>query len=164
MNHVRLCVVLLPALLLLAPATDLQAQTVYRHPELGFQFEASEGWTRVAHPEDRLIYHMQAPGNRLHVMLWYTETEQEAAAYLTKMADMKGYQALTEPRPEELRQVPAMVLQAVGVTDAGDLRVILAAMRSGEGLFITQIWCPLERYEEDREEMESILESVEVGP
>jgi len=163
MKHVRHCLALLPVLVLLAPAITLQAQTVYRHPELGFRFEASEGWTKVAHPEDRMIYHLQAPGDRLDVMLWYTETEQEAGPYLKKMADMKGYQALTDPRREELRRGEATVLQAVAVTDAGDLRVILAAIRVGEGLYIAQIWCPLERYEEEREEMESILESVQVG-
>ena len=138
------------------------AQATYRHPTLPLQFEASEGWKQVPHPEDRLIYHMAAPEGGLNVMLWYTETEQEAPRYLQKMADMKGFQPLTEPRQEKLRRQMAWVISAVNVSEKGDVRAILAALPSEEGLHIVQIWCPLERYEEEKQRMESILASVEV--
>jgi hypothetical protein len=150
-----------PLLLLLAsPNSGATEQATYRHPTLPFQFEASEGWTRIPHPEDRLIYHMEAPGGGLNVMLWYTKTEQKAPAYLDKMADMKGYQTLTEARQEELHRRTAWVLQAVGLSEKNDIRVMLAAIASGEGLYIVQIWCPLERYEEEKDGMEAILASL----
>jgi len=139
-------------------------RTIYKHPTLAFQFEASEGWLHIAHPEDRLIYHMAEPGGVLNVMLWYTETEQDAPHYLKKMADMKGYQTLGEPAKAEIHRQSAWVLPAVGVSEKGDLRVMLAGIRSAKGLYIVQIWCPLERWEEEKETMEAILSSVEVGP
>ena len=150
---------LLAGTLLAAPG-----RTIYKHPKLAFQFEASEGWHHIAHPEDRLIYQMAEPGGALNVMLWYTETEQDAPRYLKKMADMKGYQMLAEPAKEEIHMQSAWVLPAVWVSDKGDRRVILAGIRSAKGLYIVQIWCPLERWEEEKETMEGILTSVEVSP
>jgi hypothetical protein len=150
-----------PLLLLLATAeSGATDQATYRHPKLPFQFEASKGWTQIPHPEDRLIYHMVAPGGGLNVMLWYTETEQKAPGYLGKMANMKGYQTLTEARQEDLHRGAAWVLQAVGISKEHEDRVILAAIASGKGLYIVQIWCPLERYEEEKDTMEAILASV----
>ena len=137
-------------------------KTTYRHPELEFQFEAPAGWKAIPHAEDRLIYHLAAPDGGLEVMLWYTETTQTPPRYLKKMADMKGYQPLTEVRQEKQHRETVWTLQAVSITGKGDLRVLLAAIPSSAGLYIVQIWCPLERYEEERDRMESILASVDL--
>jgi len=162
MSSLPASLALLATLLGVSPTSDAAPQATYRHPTLPLQFEAPEGWEPVPHPEDRLIHHMAAPEGGLNVMLWYTETEQEAPRYLQKMADMKGFQPLSEPRQEKLRRQTAWVIRAVNVSEKGDVRAILAALPSEGGLYIVQIWCALERYEEERDRMESILASVEV--
>ena len=66
-----------------------QKTQIYKHPTLKFQFEASGNWINIPRPEDKLIYEMMSPDSNIHVMLWYTETEQSAKNYLSKMAGMK---------------------------------------------------------------------------
>ena len=164
MNTPRLSLALLAAALMMQSADDVFGQTTYRHPHLPFQFEAPGAWTQVAHPEDPLIYHMVSSGGELNVMLWYTKTEQEAEPYIAKMADMKGYQVLGAVSREKLPHGDVWVLQAAALGRQEEHRVILGAFASADGLYIVQIWCPLERYEEERGTMGSILESVDVVP
>lgn len=83
--------IIIVAAALLIPTTDSFSQNpqIYKHSSLNIQFEASQNWLQVPHPEDELIYEMVDPDSVVHVVLWYTETEQDALSYLMKMADMK---------------------------------------------------------------------------
>ena len=144
-----------------------QEKTIYRHPRLDFRFEAPGGWQNVRHVEDNLIYEVMDHQSRLHVMLWYTETEQSAPSYLDKMADMKGF-AVQEPVFLSLDDREAWFVDTTGWIFGAEAHVFLGAIpldvqeRAENALYIVQIWCPEKDFEERRALMTQILESVRV--
>jgi hypothetical protein len=76
---------------------EAQEKQIYKHPILNFQFEAPPGWKQIKHNEDRIIYELIDSEKKIHVMLWYSATMQNAKGYLEKMADMKGLRWKGEP-------------------------------------------------------------------
>ncbi len=143
-------------------------ETIYRHPRLDFRFEAPEGWRNVRHVEDNLIYEVMDHQSRLHVMLWYTETEQSAPFYLDKMADMKGF-AAREAARLSLDDRATWLIGTTGWIYGAEAHIYLAAIpleipeRAETALYIVQIWCPEKDFEERQALMMQILESVRVN-
>ena len=160
------------AALILCVALPAQAQAlrVYEHPSLGFAFTAPDGWKTVAHPEDDLIYEVADSKTGIHVLLWYTSTEQSALKYLNKMADMKDLVVATEPVHKKINQREAWVLNVSGTIAKAPIQTLLAVIPSGRSLihpaenalYIVQIWCPAPDYPGNSRAMEKILDSVKV--
>jgi hypothetical protein len=152
----------------LAPASGAVAgEKIYRHPNLDFEFKAPDGWENVGHPEDGLIYEVKDPETGLRVMLWYTTTEQDCPGYLEKMADMKGFRA-EMPAERRIGNSNGWIIETVGDVYGQSSRVTLAGVsRPGSyaeenALYIVQIWCPGEKYDEVSQQMTDILASVRV--
>jgi hypothetical protein len=153
------------------PLMSLAQQTqVYRHPSLNIAFEAPENWRQVPRPEDGLIYEVADPDDAVHVVLWSTTTEQGAADYLWKMADMKGLIVPDRPTPTRIGGSDAWVLNVPGYERNAPVRETLAVIPHGKSvewpkenvLFIVMIWCPEEDYEQHKQRMEDILGSVRI--
>jgi len=142
----------------------------YRHPSLGFQFTASKNWVRFPRPEDILIYEMMSPDSAIHVMLWYTETEQNGSAYLEKMAGMKDLIVDDKPSHRQINNLDAWVLNVPGFERRTSVRTLLAVIPHGKSqirpkenrLFIIQIWCQKEKYPKHKSIMENILNSIKI--
>ena len=154
----------------LAPAVGGAAEAkVYRHPTLDFEFEASEGWRNVRHPEDGLIYEMKDPASGLRVMLWLTTTEQDCPGYLEKMADMKGYRA-EKPADRPIGNNDGWIIDTAGDIYGRPSYVMLAGVyKPGSypeenALYIVQIWCPEEKSETLKPQMLELLAGVKVMP
>jgi hypothetical protein len=162
-------------LLLLAGLTisaQAQERTVYQHPLKGFAFRAEAGWQAVDHPEDSLIYELADPAGEIRVMLWFTETESDAPAYLNKMAGMKGYRREQPPRETQIGARAAWLLEAEGALAGKPGKVWLASIPLMDEAhtsfedhiahYIVQIWCPVELADEKAAQVEAILGSVKV--
>jgi hypothetical protein len=145
---------------------------VYQHPSLSIQFEALRNWSRVPRPEDETIYEVADPTSDVHVVLWYTTTEQDGRKYLVKMASMKDVM-LKEGQRAISRRIggqDAWVLNLPGKERGSRVRMLLAVIPHGKSeewpkenaLYIIQIWCPEEDYQTYRQSMEDILSSVEI--
>ena len=145
------------------------AAEIYRHPTLDFEFEAPSGWKNVRHPEDGLIYEMRDPASGLRVMLYLTTTEQDCPGYLKKMADMKGYRAET-PTERRIGTSDGWLIETAGDIYGQSSKVVLAGVSRPGGypkenaLYIVQVWCPEEEYEQLKRQMTEILASVKVMP
>lgn len=101
----RQMILVLLASLLIAPAAAVRVEAkaeTHRHPDLPVQFKTFEGWHRVPRPGDEGTFEMASPGGTVHVMVWYTSTEQDARRYLIKMADMKGLDIPDAAEPDIL--------------------------------------------------------------
>jgi len=83
---------------------------VYQHPTLNIKFEAIANWKRLPRPEDKNTYEIVDPDGSIHVVVWYTTTEQSGQNYL----------------------------------------------------FLIQIWCQKEDYEQNKSLMSEILDSIEI--
>jgi len=149
-----------------------QDRQVYQHPSLNVQFQATPNWRRVPRPEDATIYEVADPAGAVHVVLWYTTTEQDGRKYLMKMASMKDVQ-LEEGKEASRQRIgghEAWVLNLVGRERAARVRTILAVIPHGKSsewprenaLYLVQIWCPEGDYQRHRASMEDILASVEI--
>jgi hypothetical protein len=158
------------ALLLLATplaAGDLQ---IYEHPSLDFRFEALPDGRRQPHPEDRMIYEIVDPKTDVHVVLWYTTTEQSGRGYLKKMADMKDLVVDAEPVRRLIGGREAWLLDVAGIIAETPIRTLLAVIPCGKSpdypkenaLYVVQIWCPEDAYEEHARLMAEILHSVRI--
>ena len=156
----------------LLPAMSLAQQTqVYRHPSLNIAFEAPENWRQVPRPEDELIYEVADPDDAIHVVLWYTTTEQRAPDYLWKMASMKDLMVADRPAPTRIGHRDAWALNVPGHERNGPVRMLLAVIPHGTSmerpkenvLFIVMLWCPEEDYEQHRQRMQAILGSVRIA-
>jgi hypothetical protein len=149
-----------------------QERRVYQHPTLNVQFQATPNWERVPRPEDALIYEVADPTGVVHVVLWYTTTEQDGRRYLMKMASMKDVQ-LEEGQEASRRRIDgheAWVLNLPGREREARVRTLLAVIPHGKSaerprenaLYVVQIWCPEDEYENHRRALENILASVEI--
>jgi len=158
------------AILFVASAANADESRVYEHPGLEFRFTASPGWQRQPHPEDDLIYEVADPETGIHVLLWYTSTEQSASRYLKKMASMKDLTVDGEPQPRRIHQLDAWVLSAPGTIAGESIHTLLAVIAGGksrahskeEALYIVQIRCPAADLSEHAVVMEGILDSVKI--
>ncbi len=149
-----------------------QDRQVYRHPSLNVQFQATQGWQRVPRPEDATIYEVADPAGAVHVVLWYTTTEQDGRKYLMKMAGMKDVRLEEgqEPNRQRIGGHEAWVLNLIGQERGARVRTILAVIPHGKSsewprenaLYVVQIWCPEGDYQRHRGSMENILASVEI--
>jgi hypothetical protein len=137
---------------------------------LNIQFEASQNWQQVPHPDDELIYEMIDPDSVVHVVVWYTETEQEGPGYLWKMANMKDLVLEEKPSKKQIKNHDAWILNVPGHEGEIPIRMLLVVLPHGKSqlrpkenaLFIIQIWCPEENYKQYIGVMENILSSIEI--
>ncbi len=144
-----LCGVLMVLLLASCESTD-DANQVYTHPTLGIGFTASPGWTHGRWPSDPGVYEAVDQQSIVHVVLWHTETEQDALGYLLKMADMKGLAQDSQPEQTAIAGHEAWVLDTTGRHEGGVIRTLLAVIPHGRVesrpkenfLLIAQLWCP----------------------
>ena len=148
-----------------------QENQIYKHPYLTFQYEASKNWIKVEHPEDTLIYTMMSPDSNMHVMLWYTETEQNAKGYLTKMASMKNLIINDEePFLKTINNHKMWILNVPGYEGKMSIQSLIAVIANGmpvvhsneNRLFIIQILCPKDYYPRYKAKFDDILNSVRI--
>lgn len=142
-----------------------QDLTIYKHPKLNIQLKAEANWKNVPRPEDQLIYELTDPEAVVHVMMWYTETEHDAAAYLKKMAGKKDLVYQGGPTKGKINNRDAWVLDATCCMDKVPIRVVLVAIpytSNKEALYIAELWCPEDKFVENEQKMENVLYSLEI--
>jgi hypothetical protein len=146
--------------------------TIYKHPLLAFQFTASENWSQINHPEDNLIYEVTNPGNALHVMLWYRETEQSAKKYLIKMADMKGLaDKHIEPNKVTIDNKDSWQHETISTIGNENVKSFISVTANGHNkqrakencLYILHIWCMEEDYVKYDNRIDEIIASVKIN-
>jgi len=150
-----------------ALALDLQ---VYKHPRQNIQFEASAGWKENPYHKDKGIYEIFDSDKDIHVMLWYTTTEQDAPRYLEKMADMQGLALEDKPEKIQIKNRDAWLYNAPGLVNKKSSRILLAVIPDGKSkeyprenaLHIIQIWCPEEQFIDNEQGMMLILNSIQI--
>jgi len=143
---------------------------IYKHSSLDIQFEASKNWINIPRPEDKLIYELISPDSNMHVILWYTETEQSGLDYLEKMADMKNLIVEEKPSQRQINNQDVWVKNALGFEQKMRISSILAVVPHGKSevrpkenrLFIIQIWCLEKNFEKYKSTMENILTSIQL--
>ena len=148
-------------------AQELQ---VYKHPRMNIQFEAPVNWKENPYHGDILIYEIFDPDTDVHVMLWYTTTEQNGPRYLEKMASMKDLVLEGKPAKIQIKGRDAWSYNLPGFIDKKPIRMLLAVIPDGKSktyprenaLHIIQIWCPEENFEQHVHMMENILDSMEI--
>lgn len=155
-----------------------QETKTYTHPGGEFSFKATGEWINNPKHKDKMIYEMVNTEKDLHVMLWYNGgTESSREDYLKKMADMKGLEFDTFQN-WHLDGKTICTLDCRGENDGKAERRILAAMsykkaygkdagerhqgKSYNEMHIAQIWCPAERYEENKDAIVGIITSLEL--
>jgi hypothetical protein len=165
-------IVIATVLTLLLPAGPVAAQDLqsYKHPALEMQFTASPGWIHEPRPGDEETRELIDPETGIHVLMWYTSTQQSAQGYLIKMSSMMNLSRVAEPKPQTINGRNAWVVDASGAV--ADLRVetILAVIPSGKSrrhprensLYIVQIWCPAVDAPRLAERMNELLASVRI--
>lgn len=121
---IRAIIVVTLMLVVMLPSGNAIGQTgqIYEHPSLGIRFEASPNWERVPRPEDKMIYEVMDSESRIHVVLWYTSTEQSARGYLLKMADMKGLEVEEEPSKIRIKGHETWLLDVPGRINNAEMR------------------------------------------
>lgn len=144
----------------------------YKHPTLDFQFSASGRWESYPRPEDDLIYEMFDRETGIHVMLWYTATQQSAKRYVQKMADMTSVVVdEREPLRRKIADREAWLYDVSAAIRGEAVHTIQAVIDGGadgeladhNALYVVQIWCPAARHPSLGREMETILASVSIG-
>jgi hypothetical protein len=147
-----------------------QELKVYKHPRLNIQFEAPVNWKENPYHRDKSIYEIFNPDTDMHVMLWYTTTEQDGPKYLEKMANMKDLVLEGKPAKIQIKGRDAWFNNVPGFINKKSIRMLLAVIPDGKSktyprenaLHIIQIWCPEENYEQHMHMMENILDSMEI--
>ena len=169
---------LLPAVIFLASfnISTIQEEQTFKHPELNFSFKAKGDWKNNPYHKDKMIYEMVNEETGIHVVLWYTGgTESSCDKYLVKMADMKGLD-FDEPVERGIENGSTWILACTGTHNDSDIVNILAALsyekeygpdalercqgKTYNDIHIAQVWCPQNRYEENRGKMQNIIESL----
>ncbi|KPL26470.1 MAG: hypothetical protein AMS23_01610 [Bacteroides sp. SM1_62] len=149
---------------------NIQELQVYKHPRLNIQFEAPANWEENPYHRDKSIYEIFDPDTDIHIMLWYTTTEQDGPSYLEKMADMKDLVPEGKPEKIQIRGRDAWFYNVPGFINKKCIRMLLAVIPDGKSktyprenaLHIIQIWCPREQFAELEPKMMLILNSVQI--
>ena len=160
---------LIASLFMMNP-TIAQELQVYKHPRLNIQFEAPANWKENPFHRDKSIYEIFNPDTDMHIMLWYTTTEQDGSQYLEKMASMKDLILEGKPVKIQIKGRDAWSYNLPGFIDKNPIRMLMAVIPDGKSktyprenaLHIIQIWCPEENYEQHIRIMENILGSMEI--
>jgi hypothetical protein len=150
--------------------THAHETRVYEHPSLDFRFSAPEGMQPVAHPEDDLAYEVVDPKTGIHVLLWYTTTEQGPSDYLKKMASMKELVFDQKPQATRIDQRDAWVLRQPDRIVGKSMQTLLAVIAGGRSrihpkesaLYIVEIWSPAEGDSDNWRIREDIFRSVKI--
>jgi hypothetical protein len=150
-----------------ALARELQ---VYKHPRLNIQFEAPADWKENPYHKDKSIYEIFDPDADMHVMLWYTTTEQDGPEYLWKMVSMKDLVAEGKPAKIQIKDRDAWFYNVPGFVNKKRIRMLLAVIPDGKSkdyprenaLHIIQIWCPAEQFTDNEQGMMLILNSIQI--
>ncbi len=152
----------------LAPCLIAQETALYRHPGAAISIEAPAGWTQGTWADDPGVYEVSAPDGSIRILLWFTDTEQGARGYLSKMVGMKSVEPEGDPAQLEIDGHEGWIVFATG-NEQGDenVRELLAAIQAPdaatvEGNFIVQIWCPAEPGVGRDRELEQLLAGVRV--
>jgi hypothetical protein len=172
MRNQIIVLILVLMILFIANISIAQEKVVYEHPTLNIQFEASPDWKRLQRPEDKNTYEIVDPEGSIHVVVWHTTTEQNGLAYLQKMASMKDL-ILSDKDVYQKREVndhEAFVLEVTGHEGKTSMHTLLVVIPHGKSkkypkenyLFLIQIWCPAEDYEQKKMVMKEILASMEI--
>jgi len=151
--------------LLIVAASLGQDRQTYQHPVLNFQVHAFKDWVQVPHPEDDFIYEIADPESVIRILMWYTETESSGSHYLKEMADMKELIYDAEPIKGKINNRDAWILDATCCMKKSPVRVVLVAIpdeQEDQSLYIAQILCPEDKFEEKEESMEGILYSLQI--
>lgn len=158
------------AVFLAGCTTSERPNQTYRHPTLSMTFTASPGWTHGQWPNDAGVYEAVDPQSTVHVVLWHTETEQDALGYLLKMADMKGLNLEREAEKTALGGSEAWLLDTTGTHNGKPIHTLLVVIPHGKVesrprenfILIAQIWCPEESSETDVASMKDILSTLRI--
>ncbi len=158
------------SLFMMSPSIAQEVQ-IYKHPRLNIRFEAPANWKENPYHGDKLIYEIFNPDTDMHVMLWYTTTEQDGPRYLEKMADMKGLVFDGKPEKIQIKGREAWFYNVPGLINKKPIRMLLAVIPHGKSktyprenaLYIIQIWCPEESHEQHKHLIENILDSMEIA-
>ena len=147
-----------------------QELKVYKHPRLNIQFKAPADWKENPYYRDKSIYEIFDPDTDMHVMLWYTTTEQDGPKYLEKMASMKDLVPEGKPTKIQIKGRDAWFYNAPGFINKKSVRMLLAVIPDGKSkdyprenaLHIIQIWCPAEQFVDNEQDMMLILNSIQI--
>lgn len=142
----------------------------YKHPALDMQFTAPVGWPQVPRPGDESVHERVDPETGIHVLMWYTSTEQSAERYLVKMADMMGLDLSVQPMSLTLDGRQAWLLETAGTVDGKDVWSRLAVIPSGKShlhprennLYIVKICCPVEDHIRLEHQLQQLISSVRI--
>ena len=160
----------LSALLFMMNPPLAQELQIYKHPRLNIQFEAPANWKENPYHEDKLIYEIFNPDTDIHVMLWYTTTEQDGPQYLGKMANMKDLVLEGKPVKIQIKDRDAWFYNVPGSINKKPIRMLIAVIPDGKSktyplenaLYIIQIWCQEENFEQHIGIMKDILGSIDI--
>jgi hypothetical protein len=148
-----------------------EATRVYQHPRLDVQFSAPDGWRQQPRYEDELIHEVIDPSTGIHVVLWYAATQQGAADYLCKIADMKGLvPGGCTPQTRHIGGLEARLISVSADIGGEAVHTMLAALQCGndpihadhDALYVVQIWCPTEDVADLGGCMKMVLDSVRI--
>lgn len=164
-----LILILLNVLEVGCTTSSLPKQT-YRHQDMGISFTASPGWIQGQWPNDPGVYEAMDPDTTVHVVLWHTETEQDARRYLHKMADMKGLNLEPESKKILIGPNEAWFLETTGMHDNKEIQTLLVVIPHGKVetrprenfIMIAQIWCPEGSSDEDVASMKDIMNTLRI--
>lgn len=161
-----------PVLLFTALAIPpvMQDAGTFKHPTLPVTIEAPAGWEAGSWHDDPGVLEVTAPDGSVHVLLWFTDTEQSADRYLAKMVGMKPVEPTGPVRQVDIGGRAAWRLEATGSEQGeGGIAETFAVLDvgpgfPGQGALVLQVWCPEQRRGELATEMNRIVDSLRIEP
>ncbi len=144
---------------------------IYEHPDLDLQFSAAPGWQTTPRPGDEGTHELVDPESGIHVLLWYTSTEQDARRYLSKMSHMMDLELGSDTKSRTIGDRSFWLLDCPGTVAGVKAHQLLAVAASGKrrthprenNLYIVQVWCPRADWTKLERRMYNLLDSVRIA-
>lgn len=151
----------------------LSAETkVFTHPspDISVDFEAPADWIEIPRVDDKNAYEVSDPDGIVHVLLWFTDTEENSDRYLFKMCDMNGMKFEGELSRKTINERKYLYGYTIGEKNDIEIKELIAVTSTNHSnlpehqrLYIIRIWCPLDKFELHAKTMEDILNSVKIS-
>ena len=141
----------------------LLAQTVeYSHPLHEFSFEASPSWIQELHNYNGKVFEVTNPNNNMQILMSYIPNCRKVKKHMKTISAKKGLICKDKPHDTILNQKKAVMLQGTCLQEKEPFKRLVIGIPGEDGLYLMEITCPLECFNNHKSRVKSILGSLKV--
>ena len=143
---------------------DVQCQTEqYRHPLFDICFEATPHWKQALQDCNGRVFHVTHPNNNMHINLSFVPDCRKPEKYMKRMSGLTGLICSKGLYDTTLNNKKAVIMRGMCLQEKQPFRRMVVGIPGNNGLYLIEICCPEDCFQNHQARMQSILASIRIG-